>query len=105
MRMPCMHCAHLGECDVLAHLQLDQVLLAVDDLQVALRVVLADVARAKVADAVDDDEVVLVLGGDLGERVGLVVARVLEVALADHRAADDDLASWHADGRILGIGE
>ena len=78
MRMPCMHCAHLGECDVLAHLQLDQVLLAVDDLHVAFGRDLADVARAEVADAIDGDEVLLVLGDDV--RVG--VLRVDQVAVA-----------------------
>ena len=44
-------CAHLGERDVLAHLQLDQVLLAVDDLHVARRRDLADVAGAEVPHA------------------------------------------------------
>ena len=58
--------AHLGERDVLAVLQLDEVLLAVDDHQVALVRELADVARAEVAHAVDRDELLPVLRDDLG---------------------------------------
>mmetsp|Transcript_44898 Transcript_44898/g.124531 ORF Transcript_44898/g.124531 Transcript_44898/m.124531 type:complete len:222 (+) Transcript_44898:69-734(+) len=69
----------LGERNVLAHLQLDQVLLAVDDHQVARRRVLADVARAEVADPVDRDEVLLVLLHDV--HVGRLL--VHEVAVAD----------------------
>ena len=52
--------------------------LGLDDLHVAGGGDLADVARAEVADAIDGDEVLLVLGDDV--RVG--VLRVDQVAVA-----------------------
>ena len=90
----------LRECHVLALLQLDEVLLAVDDLHAAALAHLPDVARAEVGHAIRvPDKLALILGDDVRVRIG----RVDEVALADHRAADKDLATGHLDpleGRI-----
>mmetsp|Transcript_36899 Transcript_36899/g.115495 ORF Transcript_36899/g.115495 Transcript_36899/m.115495 type:complete len:572 (+) Transcript_36899:70-1785(+) len=87
------HVLNLGEGDVLALLQLDKVLLAIDDHQVALGRVLADVACAKVALAVDRHELVAVLRHHVRVRRG----RVDEVAVAHARPADEDLAAGHAN--------
>mmetsp|Transcript_1295 Transcript_1295/g.3106 ORF Transcript_1295/g.3106 Transcript_1295/m.3106 type:complete len:525 (+) Transcript_1295:225-1799(+) len=88
---------HLGQCHVLALLELDQVLLAVDDLEVAVLVDLANVPGAEVAHPLDGDVLRLVLLG----HVLVDVVRVDEITLSHHGASDEHLAAGHADVRLV----
>mmetsp|Transcript_67683 Transcript_67683/g.178484 ORF Transcript_67683/g.178484 Transcript_67683/m.178484 type:complete len:516 (+) Transcript_67683:372-1919(+) len=92
---------NLGERNVFAVRQLDEVLLAVDDLDRSRRRHLPDVARTKIADAVEGDEILLVLLHDL--RVG--VRGIDQVALAHGGPSDEDLTAAHADRRVVLVGE
>mmetsp|Transcript_8060 Transcript_8060/g.20747 ORF Transcript_8060/g.20747 Transcript_8060/m.20747 type:complete len:280 (-) Transcript_8060:959-1798(-) len=92
---------HLGERNILALLQLDEVLLAVDDLQLPVWQDLADVARAEVAHAIDRRVLRLVLLDHL--RIGLVL--VDQVALRDHRPTQQNLATRHADAGLVLVRE
>mmetsp|Transcript_12342 Transcript_12342/g.36929 ORF Transcript_12342/g.36929 Transcript_12342/m.36929 type:complete len:340 (+) Transcript_12342:210-1229(+) len=91
---------HLGQCHVLALLELDQVLLAVDDLDLALVGVLANVACAEVANAVEDHKVLFVLLDHFWIRLRVVH----EVASTHSRASDQDLATALADAGVVLVG-
>mmetsp|Transcript_26494 Transcript_26494/g.58062 ORF Transcript_26494/g.58062 Transcript_26494/m.58062 type:complete len:383 (-) Transcript_26494:842-1990(-) len=91
---------HLGEGDVLALLQLHQVLLAVDDLQVAVGRELADVARVEPTHALLVHRELLLV---LLHHVGVGVVGVDQVAAAHQRAADEDLAAAHAHLGIVQV--
>mmetsp|Transcript_24026 Transcript_24026/g.50396 ORF Transcript_24026/g.50396 Transcript_24026/m.50396 type:complete len:364 (+) Transcript_24026:963-2054(+) len=91
---------HLGKGDVLALLQLHQVLLAVDDLQVAVGRELADVARVEPTHALLVHRELLLV---LLHHVGVGVVGVDQVAAAHQRAADEDLAAAHAHLGIVQV--
>ena len=62
-------------------LELDQILLAVNDLDVASGSELANVAGAEIADAIEEDEVGPILFGYLKVRVGWVRVVTLRVRM------------------------
>lgn len=72
-------------------------------LEVAVGRDLADVARAEEADT--RRRVHLELGLVLSDHVLIGVLGVDQVALADHRAADEHLTTWHSDLRVVLVGE
>mmetsp|Transcript_1298 Transcript_1298/g.3122 ORF Transcript_1298/g.3122 Transcript_1298/m.3122 type:complete len:347 (-) Transcript_1298:8-1048(-) len=107
------HVLHLGKRHILALLELDEILLAVDELDSALRRELANITRAEVPDAADGHEVALVaphaiplclrlLAGRVERRQGTLPRRRDVIAVGHRGTANENLAPGHANlGLVL----